>query len=46
MVSNSYTFDPYPLAFTMQRLAENVRMRRLEIIKQVKPIAQDLLHQI
>lgn len=30
MVSNSYTFDPYPLAFTMQRLAENVKMRRLE----------------
>lgn len=25
-----YTFDPYPLAFTMQRLAENVKLRRLE----------------
>ena len=25
-----YTFDPYPLRVTMQRLAENVKMRRLE----------------
>ena len=30
MIPNTYTFDPYPLAFTMQRLAENVKMRRLE----------------
>ena len=27
---NSYTFDPYPLQITMQRLAENLRARRLE----------------
>jgi len=27
---NAYTFDPYPLQITMQRLAENLRVRRLE----------------
>ena len=27
---NTYTFDPYPLQITMQRLAENLRARRLE----------------
>ena len=27
---NAYTFDPYPLQITMQRLAENLRARRLE----------------
>lgn len=27
---NSYTFDPYPLQVTMQRLAENLKARRLE----------------
>ena len=27
---NTYTFDPYPLQVTMQRLAENLRARRLE----------------
>ena len=27
---NTYTFDPYPLHITMQRLAENLRARRLE----------------
>ena len=27
---NTYHFDPYPIAFTMQRLAENVKARRLE----------------
>ena len=27
---NNYTFDPYPLQMTMQRLAENLRTRRLE----------------
>lgn len=27
---NIYTFDPYPLQITMQRLAENLRARRLE----------------
>ena len=25
-----YTFDPYPLQLTMQKLAENLRTRRLE----------------
>ncbi len=27
---NKYTFDPYPLPVTMQRLAENMKARRLE----------------
>lgn len=27
---NKYTFDPYPLPVTMQRLAENLKARRLE----------------
>lgn len=27
---NKYTFDPYPLQVTMQRLAENMKARRLE----------------
>lgn len=27
---NIYTFDPYPLHVTMQRLAENLKARRLE----------------
>lgn len=27
---NVYTFDPYPLQVTMQRLAENLKARRLE----------------
>lgn len=27
---NSYVFDPYPLQVTMQRLAENLKARRLE----------------
>lgn len=27
---NLYSFDPYPLAFTMKCLAENVKARRLE----------------
>ncbi len=27
---NTYTFDPYPLQVTMQRLAENLKARRLE----------------
>lgn len=40
MVSNSYTFDPYPLAFTMQRLAENVRMRRLEKKLSLRTLAE------
>ena len=27
---NTYIFDPYPLQVTMQRLAENLKARRLE----------------
>ena len=27
---NKYTFDPYPLQVTMQRMAENLKARRLE----------------
>ena len=27
---NKYVFDPYPLQVTMQRLAENLKTRRLE----------------
>ena len=27
---NKYIFDPYPLQVTMQRLAENLKARRLE----------------
>lgn len=27
---NKYIFDPYPIQLTMQRLAENLRTRRLE----------------
>ena len=30
MVQNRYFFDPYPLQVTMQRLAENLKARRLE----------------
>ena len=29
-MQNNYTFDPYPLQVTMQRLAENLKTRRLE----------------
>ena len=30
MVQNKYVFDPDPLSVTMQRLAENLKARRLE----------------
>ena len=30
MMHNRYVFDPYPLQVTMQRLAENLKARRLE----------------
>lgn len=30
MMHNNYYFDPYPLQVTMQRLATNVKARRLE----------------
>ena len=29
MVQNKYVFDPYPLSVTMQRLAENLKARRM-----------------
>ena len=29
-MQNKYVFDPYPLQVTMQRLAENLKARRLE----------------
>ena len=40
MIPNTYTFDPYPLAFTMQRLAENVKMRRLEKKLSMRTLAE------
>ena len=40
MTPNTYTFDPYPLAFTMQRLAENVKMRRLEKKLSMRTLAE------
>ena len=30
MMQNKFYFDPYPLQVTMQHLAENLKMRRLE----------------
>ena len=33
-----YVFDPYPLSVTMQRLAENLKTRRLE-----KKLSRDVL---
>ena len=30
MMQKKYVFDPYPLQVTMQRLAENLKARRLE----------------
>lgn len=34
-----YTFDPYPLQVTMQRLAENLKARRLERNLSTKSLA-------
>lgn len=36
---NKYTFDPYPLQITMQRLAENLKARRLERKLSTKSLA-------
>jgi len=36
---NRYTFDPYPLQITMQRLAENLKARRLERKLSTKSLA-------
>ena len=30
IMHNEYTFDPYPLPVTMQRMADNLKARRLE----------------
>ena len=35
----TYTFDPYPLQVTMQRLAENLKARRLERKLSTKSLA-------
>ena len=36
---NKYIFDPYPLQVTMQRMAENLRARRLEKKLSTKSLA-------
>lgn len=36
---STYTFDPYPLQVTMQRLAENLKARRLERKLSTKSLA-------
>ena len=40
MVQNKYVFDPYPLSVTMQRLAENLKSRRLEKKLSTKSLAE------
>ena len=40
MVQNKYVFDPYPLQITMQRLAENLKARRLEKKLSTKSLAE------
>ena len=40
MVQNKYVFDPYPLQVTMQRLAENLKARRLEKKLSTKSLAE------
>ena len=40
MVQNKYVFDPYPLQVTMQRLAENLKTRRLEKKLSTKSLAE------
>ena len=37
---NEYIFDPYPLTVTMQRLAENLKARRLERRISTKRLAE------
>lgn len=37
---NRYLFDPYPLSVAMQRLAENLRARRLEKKLSTKSLAE------
>ncbi len=40
MMHNRYIFDPYPLSVTMQRLAENLKARRLEKRISTKSLAE------
>lgn len=40
MMQNKFIFDPYPLAVTMQRLAENLKARRLEKKLSTKSLAE------
>ena len=39
-MQNKYVFDPYPLHVTMQRLAENLKARRLEKKLSTKSLSQ------
>lgn len=40
MMQSKFVFDPYPLAVTMQRLAENLKARRLEKKLSTKSLAE------
>ena len=40
MMHNRYIFDPFPLSVTMQRLAENLKTRRLEKKLSTKRLAE------
>ena len=40
MTQKRYVFDPYPLQVTMQRLAENLKARRLEKKLSTKSLAE------
>ena len=39
-MQNKYVYDPYPLQVTMQRLAENLKTRRLEKKISTKSLAE------
>ena len=40
MMQNKFVYDPYPLQVTMQRLAENLKARRLEKKLSPKSLAE------
>ena len=40
MMQNKFIYDPYPLQVTMQRLAENLKARRLEKKLSTKSLAE------
>ena len=40
MMQNKFVYDPYPLQMTMQRLAENLKARRLEKKLSTKSLAE------